>query len=49
MNLLHDIQSNLLDENNNLNAILLKLQFLAKKLEDTALENWQIKKIWNIR
>ena len=40
MNLLRDIQASLLDENSKLSAVLLKFQYLARKLEDADLENW---------
>ncbi|TPW26340.1 hypothetical protein FJU08_22395 [Martelella alba] len=40
MPLIHDIQAALLDENASVGAILLKLRFLAAKLDTNVLEEW---------
>lgn len=40
MALLHDIQTALLDENSSVGAMLLKLRFLAAKLDTDILEEW---------
>jgi len=40
MPLIHDIQAALLDENANVGAMLLKLRFLAAKLDTDILEEW---------
>ena len=40
MSLIHEIQTSLLDEDSNIGMILLKLKFLAAKLEIKILEEW---------